>query len=206
MSLSNKVPANGLPNLVSTCLKGGYFSPLTIPEQDVPHRCVLTCEDFPKIKGMKTKPKDPPPVLANEKIEYECNNKNKVPNTPPDLTYFVKCELDSGKFEPEPVGGYPECVIACVSHPEKEGFKPSHTKKMEVKTTVNYTCETEGYKTHTGEDLIMYCTEEGVLEPHKDYEEPKCVKADTCRKEHFPKHPDYEVADSSILYYNKGEV
>ena len=56
--------------------------------------CIKTCERFPNVPKMKKLSKDP--ILANRSIEYECKNKNKIPET--GERFYIQC-LEDGLFE-----------------------------------------------------------------------------------------------------------
>ena len=56
--------------------------------------CIKTCERFPNVPKMKKLTKDP--ILANRSIEYECKNKNKIPET--GERFYIQC-LEDGLFE-----------------------------------------------------------------------------------------------------------
>ena len=80
----SQVPAiKGKDELSTRCALGGNFPPLKLPPANPPNRCVLTCDNFPRIKKMVpegwTPGYVPPPVLGGQDIEYVCRNKSLIP-------------------------------------------------------------------------------------------------------------------------------
>ena len=70
---------------------GGFFETPVWPDEP---GCIKTCERFPNVPKMKKLSKDP--ILANRSIEYECKNKNKIPET--GERFYIQC-LEDGLFE-----------------------------------------------------------------------------------------------------------